>query len=121
MAISNPYSTTAGGSLLGGLGGTTSTTVAISPQDPYWAQLQGIYGPGGQVVFNPFPNHPSTVTKEPHYVIANIRVEKLENGYLVIYSKQGVTEKRRFAADMKEVGDAVIVACTDLALQGDTK
>lgn len=49
-------------------------------------------------------------------VLANIRIEKIENGYLIIYSKQGVTEERRFARDMKEVGDAVITACTKLEL-----
>lgn len=48
--------------------------------------------------------------------IASIRVESIENGYLVIYSKPGVAEKRKFAPTMANVGDVTIAACTELML-----
>lgn len=51
-------------------------------------------------------------------LMANIRIEPIENGYLIVYWKQGVKEERRFAKDMKDVGEAVIAACIKLELTG---
>ena len=51
-------------------------------------------------------------------LMANIRIEPIENGYLIVYWKQGVQEERRFAKDMQEVGEAVIAACIKLELTG---
>lgn len=56
------------------------------------------------------------VTKEVAPVVANIRIEKIENGYLVIYGKQGVPEKRKFAKDMVDIGEVVKAACVELEL-----
>lgn len=54
-------------------------------------------------------------------VAANIRVESIENGYLVVYSKQGVLEKRKFARDLNEVGEVTKAVCIELQLQGEAR
>lgn len=51
-------------------------------------------------------------------VVANISVEPIENGYLVVYSKRGVWERRQFARDLNEVGEVTKAVCIELQLQG---
>lgn len=50
--------------------------------------------------------------------VAEIRIEKIENGYLVVYRKAGVGEKRKYAKDMNEVGEVTKQACIELELTG---
>jgi hypothetical protein len=50
--------------------------------------------------------------------VADIRIEKIENGYLVVYSKRDVAAKRKYAKDMHEVGEVTKQACIELELTG---
>ena len=49
-------------------------------------------------------------------MVADIRVEKIENGYLVVYRKTGVSEKRKYARNMEDVGEVTKQACIELEL-----
>lgn len=50
--------------------------------------------------------------------VADLRIEKIENGYLVVYRKAGVGEKRKYAKDMNDVGEVTKQACIELELTG---
>ena len=50
--------------------------------------------------------------------MAEIRIEKIENGYLIVYSKRGVGEKRKYAKDLTDVGEVTKQACIELELTG---
>ena len=50
--------------------------------------------------------------------VADIRIEKIENGYLVVYRKNGTAEKRKYAKDLTDVGEVTKAACIELELTG---
>jgi hypothetical protein len=58
---------------------------------------------------------------ETNQPIADIRVEKIENGYLIVYRKAGVGEKRKFARDMNDVGEVTKQVCIELELTPGAK
>lgn len=56
--------------------------------------------------------------QEQRPTVADLRIERIENGYLVVYRKAGVGEKRKYAKDMNEVGEVTKQACIEMELTG---
>lgn len=52
----------------------------------------------------------------PPYLV--VRVEAIENGFVIEYSAQGVTQRKRFASDLKELGSQIVVAAVEVKLRG---
>lgn len=52
----------------------------------------------------------------PAYI--SIRVEAIENGFIVSYSATGVRERRRFAPNLTGLGEQIVTAAVEVKLRG---
>lgn len=82
------------------------------PADPYWSLTNTAGWP------TPPVPHPAITANE----CGRVRIEKLENGYVVVFMKNfHGQEERYFAADAKEVGERITACMVREMLAGDPR